>query len=209
MSTPATLPSTPPVEASSADWSRPMVERELAILGRLAEAGLEIAVALEAKAKGGDVVVQGDVAMAYARVARAVRQTIMLQSRLIEALRDHEAAWAGRKAAARASAARIVRGVIEDDRANAEERAERLRAEAAERLQDEDFADLIVRPFGEVVAHICRDLGLSPDGLALAETCFAAEAALYARPGEAPSTPHAPEGVEVQWLPLASLGDSS
>jgi hypothetical protein len=186
-----------------------MVERQLQVLGRLAEAGLEIAVALEAQAKGGAVVVEGDVAMAYARVARAVRQTIMLQSRLIEALRDQEAARANRKAAAKASAARIVRGAIEDDRGADEERAERLRGEAVERLRDEDFADLTARPFAEVVADICRDLGLSPDGLALAETCFAAEAALYGRPGEASSAPHAPEGVEVQWLPLTGLGDSS
>jgi len=209
MSAPAIYPSSAPAEAASVDWSRPMADRQLQILGRLAEAGLEIAVALEAQAKGGEVVVEGDIAMAYARVARAVRQTIMLQSKLVETLRDQERARAERKAAARAGAARIVRGAIEDDCGADEERAERLGAEAAERLQHEDFADLLARPFGEVVADICRDLGLSPDGLALAETCYAAEAALHARPGEASSAPHAPEGVEVQWLPLASLGDSS
>ena len=126
--------------AGPADWARPLVERQLQMLGRLAEAGLEIAVALEAQAKGGEAVVQGDVAMAYSRVARAVRQTIMLQSKLIEALQEHETGRAGRKAAARASAARIVRGVIDDDRTNDAERAERLAAEAAERLREEDFS---------------------------------------------------------------------
>ena len=184
-----------------------MVERQLEMLGRLAEAGLEIAVALEAQAKGGEVVVQGDIAMAYNRVARAVRQTIMLQSKLIEALKAQETARAGRKAAARASAARILRGVIEDEAGDDRERAERLSTEVVERLEHENFADLSARPFGEVVAGICRDLDLSPDGLALAEACFAAEAALHARLGETLSAPQAPEGVEVQWLPLA--GDSS
>ena len=169
------------------------------MLGRLAEAGLEIAVALEAQAqaKGGQAVVQGDIAMAYNRVASAVRQTIMLQSRLIEALQDRETARAGRKAAARSSAARILRGVIEDD-AGDKERTERLNAEAAERLEQEDFGGLLSRPFGEVVTGICRDLGLSPDWLRLAEDCFAAEAALDGKPA-APEDPY--DGpLEVRWL---------
>ena len=165
--------------------------------------------ALEAQAKGGEVVVQGDVAMAYNRVARAVRQTIMLQSRLIEALQDQERARAGRRAEARASAARILRGVIEDGDGGDAERAERLKAEAAERLEREDFTDLLARPFGEVVAGICRDLGLSPDALALAEACFAAEAELCAAPDAGSAGPPAPERVDVQWLPLAGPGDSS
>jgi hypothetical protein len=202
MSTAALLPETLPA-AGSADWARPMLERQLQMLGRLAEAGLEIALALEAQAKGGAPVVQGDVAMAYNRVARAVRQTIMLQSRLIEALQDFETGKAGRKAAARASAARIVRGVIDDDRTNdAEraERAERLAAEAAERLREEDFSDLLARPFGEAVAEICKDLGLSPDWLALAEDCAAAEAALAGKPGEAAEEEPYRGPVEVRWL---------
>lgn len=184
--------------AASGDWARPMVERQLALLGRLAEAGLEIAVALEAQAKGGEAVVQGDVAMAYNRVARAVRQTIMLQSRLIEALQERDAALVRRKAAARSSAARLVRGVIEDEPTD-RERAERLGREAAERLEEEDFAGLGSRPFGEVVAGIVRDLGLQPDWLALAEDCAAAEAALGGRAGAA-AEPDDDGPIQVQWL---------
>src|ERR1700710_127081 len=93
------LPSEARPTPVAADWAQPMVEHQLQMLGRLAEAGLEIAVALEAQAKGGPAVVEGDIAMAYNRVARAVRQTIMLQSRLIEALQERETARAGRKAA--------------------------------------------------------------------------------------------------------------
>jgi hypothetical protein len=185
--------------AGSADWARPLLDRQLQVLGRLAEAGLEIAVALEAQAKGGDQVVQGDVGMAYNRVARAVRQTIMLQSKLIEDLQDRETGKAGRKAAARASAARVLRGVIDDERPNDEERAERLAAEAAERLREEDFSDLLARPFADAVTEICKDLGLSPNWLALAEDCAAAEAALAGRPGEAAEEPYGGP-IEVRWL---------
>jgi hypothetical protein len=199
MSAAALLPESLPTDAP-AGWARPMVERQLQVLGRLAEAGLEIAVALEAQAKGGDVVVQGNVAMAYSRVARAVRQTIMLQSRLIESLQEQESGRAGRRAAARASAARILRGVIEDAPANDAEHAERLAGEAAERLREEDFGDLLSRPFGEAVADIVRDLGLSPDWLALAEDCCAAEAALAGKAGETAEEEPYRGPVEVRWL---------
>jgi hypothetical protein len=176
-----------------------MTDRQLAILGRLAEAGLEIAVALEAQAKGGEVVVQGDVAMAYNRVARAVRQTIMLQSRLIEARRDRLDIQAGRKTAAGASAARILRGLIEDEGPDDAERAERLTTEAAERLRAEDFGDLLSRPFGEAVAAIARDLGLSPDWLRLAEDCYAAEMALSGEARAGAAEPAYGGPIEVQW----------
>jgi len=192
----ATLLDPAPVAALAAR-DEAMTERQLAVLGRLAEAGLEIAVALEAQAKGGQVVVQGDIAMAYNRVARAVRQTIMLQSRLIEARRDRREAGAGRRSAARSSASRILRGLIEDDRPGDAEGAERLAAEAAERLRQEDFGDLLSRPFGEAVAAIARDLGLSPDWLRLAEHCGAAETALGMK-GRTAADDDGP--VEIQWF---------
>jgi hypothetical protein len=200
------LPETLPA-ALAEDWARPMVERQLQVLGRLAEAGLEIAVALEAQAKGGEPVAEGDLAMAYNRVARAVRQTVMLQARLIEALREQAEGRAGRKAAARASATRLVRGVIgdgddalgDDDGGGDAERAERLRAEAAERLEREDFGDLLARPFSEVVAGICRDLGLSPDWLTLAEDCAVAEAALRGE-AEAAAEPEPSGPLKIRWL---------
>jgi hypothetical protein len=201
----------PSSSAAVADWARPLIERQLQILGRLAESGLEIAVALEAQARGGATVVEGDVAMAHARVARAVRQTVMLQSKLIEALQDAETARANRKAAARAGAARIVRDVIDEDRSD-EERKERLGAEAAERLRGEDFGDLLARPFGEAVAGICRDLGLEPDWLALAEDCSTVEAALSGEGDGTPTRPAEPERLQVRWLdyePAPAGRDSS
>ena len=203
MSAAASLPEALPA-AGPADWARPLVERQLQVLGRLADAGMELVEALVAQAQGkrtgGEAVVQGDVAMAFNRVARAVRQTVMLQSKLIEALQARHAAVAGRTAAARASAARIVRGVLDDDRSNDTERAEGLAAEAAERLREEDFSDVLARPFGEAVADIVRDLGLSPDWLALAEDCAAAEAALNGKPGNAPEEEPYTGPMEVRWL---------
>ena len=184
-------------EVPPADWARPLVERQLQMLGRLAEVGLEIAVGLEAQAKGGQAVVQGDIAMAYARVARAVRQTVMLQSRLIEDLRAHETGVAGRKAAARAGAAGLIRDVI--DRKGASDK-ERLRAEAAERLRQEDFSDFLARPFAEAVTEIVRGLGLAPDWLALAQDCWAAEAALSGKPGDGATEPDWAGAVDVRWL---------
>jgi hypothetical protein len=186
--------------------ARLRLERQLQVLGELAEIGLELARAVEAGAKAPEADLDA-AALAYARVSRAVRQTILLQSKLVEALDGRAAALAGRKAAA----AHILHDLIEDLGGD-EERAERLGAEAAERLEQEDFDDLLKRPFGEAVAAICRDLGLSPDWLRLAEDCFGAEAA---QGGKAASGPDAPYRgpMEVRWLddddPPARASDSS
>ncbi|MGZ3401320.1 MAG: hypothetical protein ACXU8W_19260, partial [Caulobacteraceae bacterium] len=67
---------------------RARLDRQLARLDRLADLGLEIAEGLAAQAKGtGPRVAEGDVALAYDRVARAVRMAVMLQSRLMQDLR--------------------------------------------------------------------------------------------------------------------------
>lgn len=74
--------------------ARGLIQRQLAVLGRLAEAGLNIALAVERQATAAEPateaepadtvqVVQGDVALAYGRVSRAVRLTIALQARLV------------------------------------------------------------------------------------------------------------------------------
>lgn len=202
---------------ATADEFRALADHQLAVLSRLADVGLKIAVALEEQAKGGAVVVQGDVAMAYNRVARAVRQTLMLQTRIIEALRGLGEARAGRRAAARSSAARIIRDAIDDDPgkdrlegAERRERLEHLHGEAAERLHDEDFEDLLARPFGEAVAHICRELGLTPDWLKLAEDCWAAETALSGKAGAADGEEPYDGPITVRWLnSTPRVGDSS
>ncbi len=46
--------------------------------------------------------------------------------------------------------------------------------ETGERLDDEDiYGDVASRPVGELVALICRDLGLDPDWTRLAEEAWA------------------------------------
>src|ERR1700761_7805744 len=78
-----------PVSIPAADWAPPLIERQLELLGRLAEAGLQIALAVERQATGeleeGAAPVAADVSLAYARVSRAVRLTVALQSKRIEA----------------------------------------------------------------------------------------------------------------------------
>ena len=172
--------------------ARPLIERQLAVLGRLAEVGLEIALALEQQAKGGaeTPVVQGDIALAYSRVARAVRLTIALQSKLIEDLQaletgaamqalraeaeEDNAAWDQdelRKADIEQVILRAVRAEHPD-----EDTVDRLIIEAGERLDgDTLYGDVLSRPMSEIIALICRDLGLSPDWSRLAEEAWARE----------------------------------
>src|ERR1700761_2821340 len=101
---PALLPSPlqTAAQGGAGDGVRSRIERQLEMLGELAELGLEVAQIVERRAKAvdagtSDADLQG-VAMAYARVARAVRMTLLLQSRLINDLKSHEAT-AAREAA--------------------------------------------------------------------------------------------------------------
>jgi hypothetical protein len=188
------------IEPAPADWARPLLDRQLRLLGDLAEIGLELARAVEAEARGPEADVQAAV-LAYSRIARAVRQTVMLQSRLIRELQAEERGEAAQAATLRARRAevkqrlsRIFRRAIEAEH-DQPERIERLRAEAAERLEDELVRDLLDRPVAEIIADICRDLGLSPDWRGLADDIADAEAVLR---GEEPEQP---TRLEVRWLP--------
>ena len=192
MSSPSTsLVETAEDAALADDWARPLAMRQLQVLGELAEQGLEIGRAIEHQAKAAPPAEDIDLnalAMAHARVARAVRMTIMLQSKLIGELQTSEEG-AARKAA-RAAAARQergdpayvhkarVEGVVERVAKAAcgedEDEIERLMTEAAERLDDDDiYGEVLSRPMGELVALICRDLGLEPDWPRLAEEAWA------------------------------------
>jgi len=169
------------------DWARPMLERQLALLGRLAEAGLEIAVALERQVKSGEPFDGQAVARAYARVSRAVRLTVMLQSKLIGQLQQPKtladtiasAMDAELRSLEQAGKTRLVGIVARVARAEHDEpdAVERLVAEAAERLDRDDlYGDVLTRPISEIVADICRDLGLEPDWASLAQEAWAQEA---------------------------------
>lgn len=167
--------------------AREQAQAQLALLGELAEIGLEVARAVERRAKEAtpDEDLNG-LAMAYARVARAVRLTIMLQSNLLEASRrsSDRADIRGRPSAAvsadpayrrKARVERIVERIAEAEHDD-EAVVDRLVVEAQERLDDEDLHGAVLeRPLGELVALICRDLGLSPDWGRLAGEAWARE----------------------------------
>jgi hypothetical protein len=124
-----------------ADWARPLYERQIAMLGDMAEAGLRIALEVERQVKAADVppdpaAVQTAV-LTFARVSRAVRLSLMLQARLIKDLeaRDRHGAYLAscavdrKKARVAAIVERIAQGQDLD-----EDHIDRRVEEAAERL---------------------------------------------------------------------------
>lgn len=145
----------------------------------------------------------GDLVLGFARLARAVRVTVALRARLIgelEAVDELQDRRTGhRRDAARedrkAQLGRVLTRIIEDEtlaacdddseggaaetdavegREGDSEACERLIDEAYERLDDEErYGDLLDRPVSELIALICRDLGLSPDWPRLAEEAWA------------------------------------
>jgi hypothetical protein len=166
--------------AAPKDALRGVMERQLSVLGRLAEAGLNLALAIERQAttEGAAQVVSGDVALAYGRVSRAVRLTVALQAKVVKELQGLDQVAARELYADRCNAERerlrlaklrqdrvqrIVERVIAAEVADAAE-VDRLADEACERLEHDDiYGDLTTRPVGEIIAPICRDLDLSPD----------------------------------------------
>jgi hypothetical protein len=209
---PSPQPDAPAPAAGAA--ARALIERQLWVLGRLAEAGLNVALAIERQATAaaadapgaagpspppepgpliqGPVIqgpiVQGDIALAYARAARAVRLTVALQAKLVgdlqaldeaaarsrrgeqaEAERARQALETARKERVERIVERVIRAELDD-----EEAADRLAEAAWERLDHDDiYGDLTAEPVGEIIARVCRDLGLSPDWGRLAEEAWA------------------------------------
>lgn len=174
---PTHLTSPPPTAETSA---RALIERRLVMLGRLAEIGMEIAEAAGSRATAGEArpakPAKGiaDPALAYARAARAVRLTLALQSRLLEERamleRGETCALAAEASRRRDRVHARVEEAIEAARGDGMEGEfpefeeaddpERLSSAAWERLVETDDAELMARPFDEVVAVICRELGL-------------------------------------------------
>jgi hypothetical protein len=194
MTTATHTPPGPTQTTPAPEWARALLERQLWILGQLAEGGLEIARAIERQATGegseagAPQAVDAHVPMAYARVARAVRMTILLQSKLIADLQALEvkAADAAAEAHSRLGSRRIgqahdqkrrlgrIVGRIAWADGRDAERAQRLAREAVERLeQDELYGDILTRPVSELIGRLCADMGLAPDWPALAEEAWA------------------------------------
>lgn len=165
---------------------RGLLDRQLERLDQLIAAGMDMVEGLAAQAAGGPRVVEGDVVLAYSRASRAVRMAILLQSRLVaepEAKAEAQTPAPGEDApgaiglrwlepeemfeewtsARRERVEQIVEGVARRERGD-DDAAERLGREAVERLERDDiYGAVLTRPISELVADICRHLGLTPD----------------------------------------------
>ena len=159
------------------------IERQLAMLDALAAAGVQAAREVGRQAEAQQTPA-AEISLAYARVSRAVRLAIMLQSQLVEALDTRDArlrkavedAEDGQADIRKGRVGRIVeRLAVKAHPADAAE-VDRLVREADERLDDMDlYGDLLERPMSEIVARICKDLDLDPDWTRLAEELWARE----------------------------------
>ena len=176
-------------------WDRPVFERQIAMLGALAEAGLEVVHAIRDQAVAAAANPEPpriDFGLAYDRAARAVRMTLALQRRYILDLRfelrhgQPAPAWDAPTPKTPADVVdRIGHGLATgglgekqavDQLDDALDLYERL-IDRAEDL-DDDIPD---GPFEEVVRKLCKDLGLAPDWLERTEERLAQ--------GQAPSRP--------------------
>ncbi len=163
-------------------------ERQLRLLRELAEIGMDIARAVRAEALAReDAAVEGaaaparsrfagaDLGLVYSRVARAVRQTLALETRVsdeIETVRvERERRRQTASEIARHDRQIDIRGFVaeaieaEGDSSDwSETKVERLLNDLDERLEDGDYDDTLAdAPIADLVARICFDLGLTPD----------------------------------------------
>ena len=179
-------------------------ERHSGVLRELAEIGMDLARALRAHALAEpDAAQAADVGLVFSRISRAIRQTVALEAKLDA---DHEtraeraqAAQSVRDADARKIRAtrqrKHVRGLVHcaiKDTADPNE-VENLCFDSREHLADLDDTDFEDRPIADIVAGICRDLGLNPEAVRVAEEPGLAAAANPVIPNPPPDpTPASP-----------------
>jgi hypothetical protein len=154
------------------DVATARTERHLRLLAELAEIGMDLAreVRRQALDQTDAAPPAAELALTFSRIARAVRQTVALESKLAEetpsglAVRpalDVSDRW---RSARRKRQVKVIVGRILEAESNSDFEANRLFKERDERLNDGDEeADFADCPIGELVARICRDLGVNPD----------------------------------------------
>ena len=171
------------------------------VLHELIDMGLDMARVVHGRAKAqAEVTVEepgvevADGSVAFDRLARAVRRTVALARRLEEPVRD----GAPRRLAARRQILRAVEDVIQREAVDQDEE-DGLNGELYERLDAPELDDeLDCRPVAEIVADICRDLGIAElSGTGRWKRRFPAEvAALCARAARVTGSRASPEGGE-------------
>jgi len=173
-----------PVEPCAAEVRQ---ARQLAVLQELAEIGMQMARALrdealaraeaEAPAEPAPRSRFGaaDPALQFSRIAKAVRQTLALETRVAEGIatarQAHEQRTVGAARLALDDRQDDIRGFVvqaieseADRRELPEKEVERLTDELDERLEDGGYDEALADgPIAELVARICFDLGLTPD----------------------------------------------
>ena len=179
---PAAAPAPDPIEDADVTdaWERALLDHQLAELGRLAAMGMAIAAAIERRATAEDAgpdKALRHAAIDFARVARAVRMTFGVQSRLITEFKARsrpaeagesddgplEVRWMESPNPEREAREYKVQSSIRRAATAAGhgiEAVERLAMEAAERLEDDDIQAVMTHAVDDIVAMICKELGL-------------------------------------------------
>jgi hypothetical protein len=150
-------------EAERSDW-------QLAMLRELAELGMELARAIQGRALAQIAASEaaaappggGDGALGFLRANRAVRQTLALRAKLVADRRAGiVAAEQERRQRHKMKVKRSVQRLISNEHSpfKKQDWLDDLKGRI-EDLDDTDFGD---RPIGEIVARICRDLGIAFD----------------------------------------------
>lgn len=180
----APAPDDPEDRARAACAAEARTARQLAMLQELAEIGMQMARAVrdEALAPGEPASDEaskppsrfgtGDLGLVYSRIARAVRQTVALETRVADDSQKASVVRERRRIAAVHWAAHErrneIRGYVTEaieaqavERRFADHEVERLLDDLDDRLEAGDV--LGEAPVGELVARICADLGVIPD----------------------------------------------
>ncbi|HVJ53003.1 MAG TPA: hypothetical protein VM689_11095 [Aliidongia sp.] len=203
--------------------------KDVRLLEELIDIGMDLARSVREQALDPDGKLgAGEAATAFAHITKSVRLTIALKNKLIE---DRDRATRKRAEAAESEAQQrrrtlawnrsnervrrvkhAVRQAIERDVDESD--VENLLADLNERLEDEDIlADLRERSVSEVVARICRGLGIKPDwrlwegeDWAIAEAEAGVPGSPYAGRRPAANSDRPPAGAEEPAPPRIATG---
>jgi hypothetical protein len=164
------------------DWAQAEYEQQLAMLSRLAQAGMEVVSAIEREARtvneGGATTPEALRAFEiFPRIARAVRLTLMLKDKLIRHMlgedRPEPKTAKSDKSDGWESVTEVHRIIIEPDHPDHphNQAPERLRGETGERPDRErlDPDPFAVRP-GEAADGVCQDIEAALEMLTTGES---------------------------------------